>query len=168
VNAEGYVCVWAPRHPAATSQGYVLEHRLVMERVLGRPLERRETVRHRDGNRQNNDPENLLVLPSGAMYGRKAKPRKPREMADCEGAVVRQIRAMGRHIAEEGFDATELEVLRLWQEELTAARTAAVRGLQARGFSDTEIARGLGISQQAVSKQWKRKNEGNDGERARG
>jgi hypothetical protein len=103
-------------------------------------------VRHKDGNRQNNDPQNLLVLPSGAAYGREAKPKKPREMADCGGAVVRQIRAMGRHIADEGRDATELEVLRLWQEELTAARTAAVRGLQARGFSDTEIARGLGMT----------------------
>ena len=37
----------------------VLEHRVVMERHLGRPLRRNETVHHRDGNRLNNDITNL-------------------------------------------------------------------------------------------------------------
>ncbi len=33
-----------------------------MESVLGRPLTRREHVHHKDGNRLNNDPANLLLL----------------------------------------------------------------------------------------------------------
>jgi hypothetical protein len=38
---------------------WIMEHRLVMGQVLGRPLEKHERVHHRDGNRANNDPANL-------------------------------------------------------------------------------------------------------------
>ncbi len=58
---RGYVKVMAKNHPQADRDGYVLEHRLVMEKILGRFLERHEVVHHRDGVRNNNTPENLEV-----------------------------------------------------------------------------------------------------------
>lgn len=39
-----------------------LEHRVVMERVLGRLLRRNEVVHHKDENGLNNDPSNLQVM----------------------------------------------------------------------------------------------------------
>lgn len=45
----------------ANQNGYVLEHRLVMARKLGRPLLKGETVHHIDGVRSNNAPENLQL-----------------------------------------------------------------------------------------------------------
>ena len=44
---------------------YVLEHRMVMARELGRPLTRNELVDHRDGVKTRNDPANLRLYRRG-------------------------------------------------------------------------------------------------------
>jgi hypothetical protein len=48
-----------PDHPRARTGGYVFEHILVVEELLGRPLEADENVHHRNGVRSDNRPENL-------------------------------------------------------------------------------------------------------------
>ena len=70
VNQHGYVVVRRPDHPNATTNGYVLEHRLVMAEFLGRPLEAGEVVHHRDGDKTNNAVENLEVLPGHSEHNR--------------------------------------------------------------------------------------------------
>ena len=66
---RGYVTEYVPDHPFATKQGMVLQHRLVMEQMIGRYLERRENVHHKNGNRKDNRPENLelwnITQPAG-------------------------------------------------------------------------------------------------------
>lgn len=60
LDPNGYVLVRRYGHPAATGGGgWVLEHRVVMEDTLGRLLTSDESVHHRNGNRQDNRPENL-------------------------------------------------------------------------------------------------------------
>ena len=50
-----------PMYVMASRNGYILEHRLVLARRLGRPLTRSETVHHIDSNTQNNTPDNLQL-----------------------------------------------------------------------------------------------------------
>lgn len=52
---DGYWMVWTP-------EGERLEHRVIMERHLGRRLEDYEIVHHRDGNKSHNDIKNLEVM----------------------------------------------------------------------------------------------------------
>lgn len=61
-KGAGYIAILAREHPFATATGYVLEHRLVMERMLGRYLRPEEVVHHKDGNKKNNDITNLVLF----------------------------------------------------------------------------------------------------------
>lgn len=53
-RSDGYIEVWTPT-------GVRLEHQVVMEGVIGRPLQPGEVVHHRDQNKVNNSPENLKL-----------------------------------------------------------------------------------------------------------
>jgi hypothetical protein len=63
-QGEGYVLIHMPTHPRADRSGYVFEHRLFMERHLGRLLTAEEVVHHRNGRKDDNRFENLEVMAS--------------------------------------------------------------------------------------------------------
>lgn len=65
---KGYKVVYMPSHQRARSNGYVYEHILVMERRIGRPLTKEEVVHHVDGNKQNNDPNNLELFSNNTEH----------------------------------------------------------------------------------------------------
>lgn len=65
---KGYNKVYKPDHPFCDSQGYVLEHRLVMENHIGRYMTQKEEVHHIDRNKQNNKIENLMLFENHARH----------------------------------------------------------------------------------------------------
>lgn len=74
---DGYVLINNPDHPSA-SNGYVLEHRLIIEKQIGRYLTPQETVHHR-GKKDDNRPHLLIAFISNPVHMRFHKnPNKVR------------------------------------------------------------------------------------------
>jgi phage antirepressor YoqD-like protein len=79
VTRRGYVYIRSPNHTDKNHLGYVLEHRLVMEKMIGRRLLPTEVVHHKNGKKGDNRPENLeLFSENGKHLAFELKGRVPK------------------------------------------------------------------------------------------
>ncbi|MCM3130977.1 MULTISPECIES: HNH endonuclease [unclassified Paenibacillus] len=77
ITSNGYIEIRMPEHHRARGNGYVFEHIIVAEKILGRKLAPWENVHHKDRNKENNHPDNLEVL-SASEHTKKHSADKPK------------------------------------------------------------------------------------------
>jgi hypothetical protein len=70
MSSHGYPMLKIPHHPRADSNGWVCEHVIVAEIIMGRPLNSDEVVHHIGGDRANNHVLDLVVLKNQAEHMR--------------------------------------------------------------------------------------------------
>lgn len=67
--SDGYRLIYDPKHPN-NSNGYVEEHRLIIERIIGRMLKSSEPCHHVNEIRDDNRIENLMVFINNGSHAR--------------------------------------------------------------------------------------------------
>lgn len=112
---NGYRVIYKPNHFSHTLgkdfDGYVYEHRYVVEKMIGRALENNEIVHHKDGDKLNNAPDNLMLMTRNdhsALHeaqrghmkcdarcvdcGERLKSNKQKRCRKCSGIRARKVK----------------------------------------------------------------------------
>lgn len=89
-TSEGYIRIKQPNHPFADHNGYVAEHRYIMEQHLGRILDRKEFVHHLNGIRNDNRLVNLAVVSPSNHSSNTLKQKFQKRIRDLEAQLSQQ------------------------------------------------------------------------------
>ena len=93
-KALGYVVV--DRVPGVRS--LIFEHQVVAEQMLGRPLKPNEVVHHKDRNRSNNDPSNLIIFKNQSSHILEHSSTKMKRLVKYPDGVLEWVRVP--HVCE--------------------------------------------------------------------
>lgn len=73
IDGDGYVVLLRKEHPNSNKLGRIREHILIMSEFLKRPLQKKETVHHKNGIKDDNRIENLELWSHSHPYGQRVQ-----------------------------------------------------------------------------------------------
>ena len=173
-QSSGYIYEYAPDHPHSTKQGYVMQHRLVVEREIGRILDPSEEVHHKNHIRDDNRFENLEVQPDRATHRVTHAYYEQSECPTCGTPVIRSIahrrrhknkycsrkctaaagsaraKALGRNMFGKGA-TNPLRGREVPSAKLNDEAVRQIRSLVSEGMSQRVVGASYGVSQSTVS-----------------
>lgn len=68
IDKSGYILIHSPKHPYCDGDGYVREHRIIMEKKMGRYLLPTEVVHHVNHVKQDNRIKNLMLFKDSSEH----------------------------------------------------------------------------------------------------
>jgi hypothetical protein len=68
ITKDGYIRLCGIPHLRTKLNGYIGEHVLIAEKILGKPIYGDIVVHHADGNKSNNIPSNLVICQNQAYH----------------------------------------------------------------------------------------------------
>lgn len=83
LDKDGYVLLKLPTHPFASRHGYVREHRLVVEKDLGRYLTTDEVIHHKNGAKNDNRISNLELMTKSEHMSHHGSIERWSKMHNC-------------------------------------------------------------------------------------
>lgn len=92
VSVKGYRYIRKKNHPRAGKTGYVAEHLLVMENMIGRPVAKHETVHHKNGRKRDNTPNNLELWAAPHPAGQRVEDLVDWVLANYREDVLRKLK----------------------------------------------------------------------------
>ena len=91
-SSQGYLEIKSPNHPFRNKQNYVPEHRLIVEKHLGRYLTKDEVIHHINEIKTDNRIENLRVMGWGEHSSlHRAQEKKRKLLLWVHGIRVREV-----------------------------------------------------------------------------
>jgi hypothetical protein len=102
-RADGYWLLFMPEHHLASTNGYVLEHRYNWEQANGRELQSHEQVHHLDGNKENNDPSNLVTISKSDHHKHHASDRAEMSRRSKAALASPEVRKRISEAAKRGW-----------------------------------------------------------------
>lgn len=147
----GYLYFMDKTHPLASKLGKVYHHRHVASLKEGRGLTSDEQVHHSDGDKTNNDPDNLEVL-SATEHGKLHNVGTPEDLPCSHCGKSFQVRVTRRKTSSKRFCSQDC--CRASREKIKWPTAADLRTrVKASGYS--AVGRQLGVSDNAVRKRLK-------------
>ena len=86
-----YVYELCPKHPMANPWGYVPQHRLIVERALGRFLQSSELIHHKNGNKTDNRLDNLQVVSRAEHQAIHQQLKRLKSHDNMQYSVVKEL-----------------------------------------------------------------------------
>jgi transposase-like protein len=159
VEYQGYLTEFSPGRPGTNRWGYMFQHRLVAELILGRSLLRAEVVHHEDEDKHNNAPGNLWLFQGSSEHQRHHRRHSPRH----DPAMVARLRPLAAdpevpfHEAARRLElsvSTVAKMVELHRIPWVSAGQHCLSDDQVRkalrGKSTAEAARALGVNHQTL------------------
>lgn len=113
-NKKGYILLKVENHPYSDKQSYIMEHRLIMEKKIGRYLRPDEIVHHKNGIKDDNRIENLEIMEIGehTIHHCKGKKHSQEAKEKISQKAKERLKNPMNHSCYKNVEIKQLEKLR--------------------------------------------------------